>query len=88
MIPLCNLLGINVNELLSGEKISANEYQQKAEENMVTLIKEKEYVQTYNPLIWWIAYGPDFETAKNSDSQRRKVYAWKYLRIFLVTSVL
>ncbi len=88
MIPLCNLLGINVNELLSGEKISANEYQQKAEENMVTLIKEKEYVQTYNPLIWWIVYGPDFETAKNSDSQRRKVYAWKYLRIFLVTSVL
>ena len=55
---------------------------------MVTLIKEKEYVQTYNPLIWWIVYGPDFETAKNSDSQRRKVYAWKYLRIFLVTSVL
>ena len=55
---------------------------------MVTLIKEKEYVQTYNPLIWWIAYGPDFETAKNSDSQRRKVYSWKYLRIFLVTSVL
>lgn len=31
MIPLCNLLGINVNELLSGKKISADEYQQKAE---------------------------------------------------------
>ena len=27
--------GINVNELLSGEKISANVYQQKAEENAV-----------------------------------------------------
>lgn len=55
---------------------------------MVTLIKEKEYVQTYNPLIWWIAYGPDFETAKNSDSQRRKTYAWKYLRIFLAASII
>lgn len=31
MIPLCNLLGINVNEVLSGKKISADEYQQKAE---------------------------------------------------------
>ena len=55
MILLCNLLGINVNELLSGEKISADGYQQKAEENMMTLVKENEYVQTYKPLIGWIA---------------------------------
>ncbi|KAI4449255.1 hypothetical protein C823_003784 [Eubacterium plexicaudatum ASF492] len=54
MIPLCNLLGINVNELLSGEKSPANEYQQKAEENMMTLVKENKYVQTYKPLIGWI----------------------------------
>ncbi|MDE5596543.1 MAG: helix-turn-helix domain-containing protein, partial [Lachnospiraceae bacterium] len=38
MIPLCDLLGINVNELLSGEKISADEYQKRAEENMMTLV--------------------------------------------------
>lgn len=37
------LLGINVNELFSREKISANEYQQKAEENRMTLTKEYEY---------------------------------------------
>ena len=139
MLPLCNLLGINVNELLSGEKISADEYQQKAEKNMMTLVKENEYAKTYKPLIWWtvsfvlialflgfgwnslgntqilskiviimvmtfvdvlftiiykgeyvywIVYGPDFETAKNSNSQRRKTYAWKYLRIFLVASII
>lgn len=139
MIPLCDLLGINVNELLSGEKLSAEEYQKKAEENMMTLVKENEYVKTYNPLIgwlvsfvlialffgfgwdslgeeqilskifiivvmtyidvlftitykgeyvYWITYRPDFETAKNSDSQRRKAYAWKYLRSFLVASLI
>lgn len=139
MMPLCNLLGINVNELLSGEKISADEYQRKAEENMMTLVKGNEYVKTYKPLIgwivsfvvialflgfgwnslgnaqilskiviimvmtfvdvlftiiykgeyvYWIVYGPDFETAKNSDSQRRKTYAWKYLRIFLAASII
>ena len=139
MIPLCDLLGINVNELLSGEKLSADEYQKKAEENMVTLVKENEYAETYKPLVgwlvsflgfalffgfgwnslnnskilskvfvivvmtlidvlftiifkgeyvYWIVYGPNFKTAKNSESQRRKTYAWKYLRIFLVASII
>lgn len=41
MIPLCNILGINVNELLSGEKLSEENYQRKAEENMMNLIREK-----------------------------------------------
>lgn len=48
---------------------------------LFTIIFKGEYV-------YWIVYGPDFETAKNSDSQRRKVYAWKYLRIFLVASAI
>ncbi len=137
MLPLCDLLGINVNELLSGEKLSDDEYQQKAEENMMTLVKENEYVKTYKPLagwivsfvmfalffgfgwnssgnpqvvskiviivamtfvdvlftiifkgeyVYWIVYGPDFETAKNADPQKRKAYAWKYLRVFLAAS--
>ena len=29
MVPLCDLLGINVNELLSGKKLSDDEYQKK-----------------------------------------------------------
>lgn len=139
MIPLCNLLGINVNELLSGEKLSVDEYPQKAEENMMGLIKEHEYIKTYKPLaiwfvsfiitalffgfgwnllgnaqilskifiivimtlidilfviifkgeyVYWIVYGPDFETARNAGSQRRKSYAWKYLRTFLIASLI
>lgn len=42
MIPLCNVLGMNVNELLSGEKLPAEDYTRKAEENMMHLMKENE----------------------------------------------
>ncbi len=42
MLPLCELLGISVNELLSGVRLDENSYQQKAEENFMTLIKEKQ----------------------------------------------
>ncbi len=38
--------------------------------------------------VYWIVYGPDFENAKNSDLQRRKEYAWKYLRAFLAASII
>ena len=41
MMPLCEILGINVNELLSGEKLSDEEYKQKAEENIVNILSEK-----------------------------------------------
>lgn len=42
MIPLCEILQINVNELLSGEKLTENNYSKKAEENMINLIEEKQ----------------------------------------------
>lgn len=35
MIDLCKLLGITVNELLSGERISIEDYKDKAEENII-----------------------------------------------------
>ena len=41
MLPLCELLSINVNELLSGEKLDADSYKQHAEENMMKLIDER-----------------------------------------------
>lgn len=40
MLPLCEALGITVNDLLSGEKVSPMDYQKKAEENMMDLMKE------------------------------------------------
>lgn len=41
-MPLCNELEITVNELLVGERVSEEDYQKKAEENMVNLIREKQ----------------------------------------------
>ena len=42
LMPLCQVLKINVNELLSGEKLSEDSYSQKAEENIMNLMQEKE----------------------------------------------
>lgn len=42
MLPLCNTLNITVNDLLSGEKVAEVNYQKKAEENMMNLVKENE----------------------------------------------
>ncbi len=45
MLPLCQRLGISVNELLSGERLEQENYEQKAEENMLNLMidsKKKE----------------------------------------------
>ncbi len=42
MIPLCEILSISVNELLSGERIHDSKYKEKAEMILVDLMKEKE----------------------------------------------
>ena len=42
MLELCELLNINVNELLSGEKIMTEAYNKKAEENLLTMKQEVE----------------------------------------------
>lgn len=46
LLPLCNELDITVNELLSGQRVSEEDYQKKAEENMVNMIREKEENKT------------------------------------------
>ena len=42
MLPLCEELGISVNDLLTGERVTEADYQKKAEENMMDLMKENE----------------------------------------------
>lgn len=42
MLPVCEILGINLNELFSGEKLTDADYKKKAEENMMALIQEAE----------------------------------------------
>ena len=40
MLPLCAALGITVNDLLSGERVAQADYQRRAEENMMELVRE------------------------------------------------
>ena len=42
MLDLCNELKISVNELLSGEVIEMNTYNERLEKNLLEMIKEKE----------------------------------------------
>lgn len=42
LLPLCNTLQISVNELLSGERLAETNYKQKAEENMMNLVQERQ----------------------------------------------
>lgn len=42
MIELCNLLGITVNELLTGEHITMEDYKNKAEENLLEMTQKVE----------------------------------------------
>lgn len=42
MILLCEALRITVNDLLSGERVLEVDYKEKAEENMMDLLKENE----------------------------------------------
>lgn len=42
MMPICEILHINLNELFSGEKLTDADYKKKAEENILKLIEEAE----------------------------------------------
>ncbi|MBQ8597461.1 MAG: helix-turn-helix transcriptional regulator [Lachnospiraceae bacterium] len=48
IMPLCQTLQINVNELLSGERLPEDGYSKKAEENMMNLIQETEISKKKN----------------------------------------
>lgn len=37
MLELCEILGITVNELLSGERITVEDYDKKADKNLLEL---------------------------------------------------
>ncbi|WP_026652138.1 helix-turn-helix domain-containing protein [Butyrivibrio proteoclasticus] len=42
MLELCSILGVTVNELLSGERINMNNYEEKVSENLIELKKQNE----------------------------------------------
>ena len=41
ILPLCKFFDINTNELLSGERLNENQYIEKAEENIVSLVSDR-----------------------------------------------
>ena len=42
MLELCEMLGITVNDLLSGEVVTMSNYNEKLERNLISMVKEKE----------------------------------------------
>ena len=54
MIELCNVLGINVNELLNGERINMNDYDKKSEEMLVKMARQEEEKNKKLLLAMWI----------------------------------
>lgn len=40
LMPLCDALKVNVNELISGQRLEPEEYPKRAEDNMLNLLKE------------------------------------------------
>lgn len=51
MLELCEILGITVNELLSGEKVDMENYEERADENLISLKKKDENNMTKNMII-------------------------------------
>ncbi len=57
MLELCEILGITVNELLSGEKVAAESCERKADENLIALKRKEENSIIKNRLIFTIFSG-------------------------------
>ena len=51
MLELCNILDITVNELLSGERIEMNHYEEKVNENLIELKRKDENNMNKNAII-------------------------------------
>lgn len=54
MLELCNILGINVNELLNGEKIDMKEYEKKNEKLLLEMARQEEQNNKRLMLDMWV----------------------------------
>lgn len=54
ILPLCETLGLNANELLSGKKIKDDEYKKTAEENLISLKTKNEYQTKFILNLEWV----------------------------------
>lgn len=51
MLELCNILGVTANELLSGERIEIDDYEEKVNENLIELKRKDENNMNKNTII-------------------------------------
>ena len=51
MLELCEILGITVNELLSGEEISTEGFEKKADENLIVWKRKDENNMAKNVIV-------------------------------------
>ena len=58
LTPLCEILGVSINELLSGERLDKKDYQEKLEENFINTIdyidKKNVKSNTTKSIIWLV----------------------------------
>ena len=54
MLDLCNILDINVNELLNGEKIDMKDYEKKTEELLLELARQEEVKNKKMMMDMWV----------------------------------
>jgi transcriptional regulator with XRE-family HTH domain/predicted RNA-binding Zn-ribbon protein involved in translation (DUF1610 family) len=54
MLELCNLLGISVNELLNGEIVQMENYNEKMESKLLEMVKEKEQRDKHLLTLEWV----------------------------------
>ena len=58
LTPLCEILGVSINELLSGERLDKKDYQEKLEENFINTIdyidKKNVKSNTIKSIIWLV----------------------------------
>ena len=54
MLELCDILGISVNELLSGEKINMENYNKELENKLIEVLKEKEQKDRHLLTLEWV----------------------------------
>lgn len=65
MMPLCQILGISANELLTGERLPVYDILKRMEDTMMELIKEIEYEQLKNRVLK--LYGLEIESVEMSE---------------------
>lgn len=73
MMPLCDALRINVNELLSGECLTDADYKERAEENMMDLVEERGKRMELNSMVASLTCENVVERMRCTESEKEEI---------------